>query len=405
MSTNLNFNDYLQTNNVPFCSTESILDKKNITRIINLFYVKNQILIGISINIVLLTVLLLLRQSLLNILLVIGITNVILTISFIIINLNIKNNIIKLNKDKKIYFYENFIVTFDKDNLNNSQNIILYKNISRVFVTKKFIFLKINKIYLVISNEDVLFNKPKIISSLIINNKRVTFTHNKKQGSKNSAYKSTRIAALILFIASILSVFIALIIYIIKVQKDIYDFVPLAQIRFTWVFFIPIAIPIATLIFGIRYHFRGGTTKDIIVGAITTVILLSCGSLSFIFDRGYNHDESIISSITEYQIFLFPDDYLIINEYYNDLQVSYIKITGTEGVEKFEYNIVTSPHWKKVENMPSNLKEVFSEFKDSFDYYCYYEDDDYNKHHKDRYIMAFYDFDQKLVQVFCIRIE
>ena len=55
--------------------------------------------------------------------------------------------------------------------------------------------------------------------------------------------------------------------------------------------------------------------------------------------------------------------------------------------------------------MPSNLKEVFSEFKDSFDYYCYYEDDDYNKHHKDRYIMAFYDFDQKLVQVFCIRIE
>ena len=93
MATNSNPNEYLQENNKPFCSTESIFTKKNINRIITLFYVRNQILIGLAVNIILLLLLIFLKQSLITILLVICITSLSLIIGFTIIDLIIKNNI------------------------------------------------------------------------------------------------------------------------------------------------------------------------------------------------------------------------------------------------------------------------------------------------------------------------
>ena len=60
MATNSNPNEYLQEDNKPFCSTESIFNKKNINKIITLFYVRNQILIGLAVNIILLILLILL---------------------------------------------------------------------------------------------------------------------------------------------------------------------------------------------------------------------------------------------------------------------------------------------------------------------------------------------------------
>jgi hypothetical protein len=402
MATNLNPNEYLQEDSKPFCSTESIFNKKNINRIITLFYVRNQILIGLAVNIILLILLILLKQSLITILLVICTTSLSLIIGFTIIDLIIKNNITKEYIDKKIYFYENFIVTFDKENLNNSQNIILYNNISRTFVTKKFIYFKINKTYLVISNEDITFYKPKIISSLINNNKRVTFTHNKKQSLKTSSYKTTKITALVLFIASILSVLIASLIFNIKVENDIYDFAPSVQVRFAWVFFVPILIPIVTLIFGIKYHFRAGTRKDIIVGAIATAILLTCGSMCFIFAQGYDHDASVIRSLTDNQNFSFPDNYLIINEYHKNAQISYIKVTTSKDAVVFERNMKSSSYWDKVEDMPSNLNNIFRGFIGDYDYYSYYQlNNDYSFNHYG-YAMALYDKEQNLFQIICI---
>ncbi len=402
MTTNLNSNEYGLTDKKPFCSTESILDKKNINRIINLFYVRNQILIGLVVNIILSILLILLKQTLINSLLVVGIINLVLVIGFAIIDLNIKNNINKKHIDKKIYFYENFIVIFDKEYLNNSQNIILYRNITRTFVTKKFIYFKINKTYLVISNEDITFYKPKIISSLINNNKRVTFTHNKKQSLKTSSYKTTKITALVLFIASIISVLIASLIFNIKVENDIYDFAPSVQVRFAWVFFVPILIPLVTLIFGIKYHFRAGTTKNIIVGAIATAILLSCGSMCFIFAKGYDHDASVIRSLTDNQNFSFPDNYLIINEYHKNAQISYIKVTTSKDAVVFERNMKSSSYWDKVEDMPSNLNNIFRGFIGDYDYYSYYQlNNDYSFNHYG-YAMALYDKEQNLFQIICI---
>ena len=405
MATNLNVNELLQGNNTPFSSTESIFNKNSINKIITLFYLKNQILIEILINIVLLIVLLLLRQSLLNILLVIGLTNVILIISYIIIDFNIKNNIIKLNKDKKIYFYENFIVTFDKDNLNNSQNIILYKNISKALITKNYIFLKVNKTYLVISNNDVSDFKPKIISLLTNNKTKVVFLNKTKPRLKTLSYNETRIISFALFITSILAVAIMLLIFNILVLNDTYDFAPTVQVRFTWIFFIPIAIPIVTLIFGIKYRFRIGTIKNIIVGAITTAILLSFGSLYFIFAKGYDHNTSIIYDISNHQNFEFPDNYLIINEYHKDFQISYIKITNAKDAATFEMNMKSSFYWKKVENMPHDLNGAFEEFKDSFDFYCYYIKYNSNKLYSTGYVVVFYDLEKNLFQVFCIGVE
>ena len=57
MATNLNPNECLQDDSKPFCSTESIFNKKNINRIITLFYVRNQILIGLAVNIILMILL------------------------------------------------------------------------------------------------------------------------------------------------------------------------------------------------------------------------------------------------------------------------------------------------------------------------------------------------------------
>ena len=91
-----------------------------------------------------------------------------------------------------------------------------------------------------------------------------------------------------------------------------------------------------------------------------------------------------------------------INEYHKNAQISFIKITTSKDAVVFERNMKSSSYWDKVEDMPSNLNNIFRGFIGDYDYYSYYQlNNDYSFNHYG-YAMALYDKEQNLFQIICI---
>ena len=124
--------------------------------------------------------------------------------------------------------------------------------------------------------------------------------------------------------------------------------------------------------------------------------------MCFIFAKGYDHDASVIRSLTDNQNFSFPDNYLIINEYHKNAQISYIKVTSSKDAVVFERNMKSSSYWDEVEDMPSNLNNIFRGFIGDYDYYSYYQLNNYDSFTHYGYAMALYDKEQNLFQIICI---
>ena len=124
--------------------------------------------------------------------------------------------------------------------------------------------------------------------------------------------------------------------------------------------------------------------------------------MCFIFAKGYDHDASVIRSLTDNQNFSFPDNYLIINEYHKNTQISYIKVTSSKDAAAFERNMKSSFYWDEVEDMPSNLNNIFRGFIGDYDYYSYYRLNIYDSFAHYGYAMALYDKEKNLFQIICI---
>lgn len=75
-----------------------------------------------------------------------------------------------------------------------------------------------------------------------------------------------------------------------------------------WLFFLPLPIPLASLILGIIYKKKGfKATKNIVVGIIFTVLLIIYGSFTFIFSDMYSHDFSYVNRVGASIGFDLPD--------------------------------------------------------------------------------------------------
>jgi hypothetical protein len=75
-----------------------------------------------------------------------------------------------------------------------------------------------------------------------------------------------------------------------------------------WLFFLPLPIPLASLIFGIIYKREGmKTTKNIVAGLIVAVFLCFYGFSPFLFQGIYVHDLSYLSSVSSEIHFTLPD--------------------------------------------------------------------------------------------------
>lgn len=78
--------------------------------------------------------------------------------------------------------------------------------------------------------------------------------------------------------------------------------------EYMWLFYLPLPIPIASIVLGIIYKRKGfKATKNIVAGSIFVFLLVIYGSFTFIFSGTYSHDYSYVNQIETTINFELPD--------------------------------------------------------------------------------------------------
>lgn len=125
--------------------------------------------------------------------------------------------------------------------------------------------------------------------------------------------KVIRVALLLLFILSFLSIYMGLAL----VSATTNYAHPTTENM--WLYFVPLPIPLASLILGIIYKKKGfKATKNIVVGIIFSVSLIIYGSFTFIFSDFYSHDFSYVNQVETLIDFDLPDNGNITTEDWTD---------------------------------------------------------------------------------------
>jgi hypothetical protein len=109
---------------------------------------------------------------------------------------------------------------------------------------------------------------------------------------------------LVLFILTLFSIYFAL--FLVSAKTDNNN---QAMVENMWLNFVPLPIPLASLILGRIYKKKGfKTTKNIVAGIIFTTLLVLYGSFTFIFSDLYSHDFGYVNRIETQIKFDLPDN-------------------------------------------------------------------------------------------------
>jgi len=115
---------------------------------------------------------------------------------------------------------------------------------------------------------------------------------------------TTKTFLLILFILSFFTLYLALFL----VSNATSNNANSAMTENMWLFFLPLPIPLTSLILGVKYKKMGyKATKNIVAGIIFSVLLVLYGSFTFIFSGLYSHDFSFVNQIETQINFNLPD--------------------------------------------------------------------------------------------------
>ena len=176
--------------------------------------------------------------------------------------------------------------------------------------------------------------------------------------------RKLKLCSLLLFVFSIVSVFAGAL--CVAKLPDYFNF----DIPPFWILFLFLPIPIISIYFGFSTKRTVGRyTKNIVVGIIISVLLLALGSFSFVLNRIYSNELSIMDKcvyrIEEYTGIAIPE-----------YEFSSGKTNGDEGVpfengifygcftfelhpdksNKFEETLINDSRW--IENISSDLEEL-----------------------------------------------
>ena len=217
-------------------------------------------------------------------------------------------------------------------------------------------------------------NKDKFI---VKKSKDKTISINKKEKSK-----LINTISMLLFIITILSIYLGLIFWSIATE------ISNTNIAFSniWVMIFALPIPIASIIFGIIYKRKGyKCEKNIIIGIIMSVILVLISSTTLIENQfNTNYDEvNKYADIIDVKI---PEKgkYKRVewdSSYLKNLISNYIQFTNTKEANKFYKDIKNNPNWISEKDLSTELSNIAPSLicvspKDDC-YYLFYNIDDY----------------------------
>ena len=195
--------------------------------------------------------------------------------------------------------------------------------------------------------------------------------NNSVKATEYRAPDKLRILSIVLFVASLLSIFGALALISAVSDKNS------PFVEKTWVFFLMTPIPIASAVLGFVLKSKGRKyKKNIIVGIIVTALLCLYGSFSFIFANEYDHGDWPVVKTEQITGIDIPE-YTQINtqDWTNGTQsisrgyIYYISniYFDNDAVEDFEKQIATDDKWLSA--IPNDLIGITAPFGDNNFYY------------------------------------
>ncbi len=237
-----------------------------------------------------------------------------------------------VGKTSKFKVYDNKIIVTSYSSGELSRLFTINKGeILSVLEDKEYLIFMTSANYFILRKEDVKSN------SYIHDH----FPSKVKSSIPKSSPVISKILSVVLFIASISSIYIALIclLYI----SDGHN--PLSNM---WILYIFALIPLASLVFGIIERKRKNrNTKNIVIGAIFLSILCLLGSFTFIFKGFYDSDYTLVSELEDETGIDFPDNGNISTTSFNfESMHSQSDVYFTENVaEEFISQIKDDERW------------------------------------------------------------
>lgn len=187
------------------------------------------------------------------------------------------------------------------------------------------------------------------------------------------------IASVALFIASLFSIPLAVLLVNKKGASDMLGFLANA-----WLFFVPLPIPIASIIFGIVLKKKKYYTykKNIVIGCIMVALLCLYGCVFFGFSSIVNANTAPVSALEEYLDTDIPQHQQIVTRDWTDTQqnvkencvVSYYSTVYFDKTtaENLAKTLADDDRW--LAERPTGLHEIYNPLfqGDGYDYYMIY---------------------------------
>ena len=192
-----------------------------------------------------------------------------------------KNSIERICKSVYEYkVFENYIgVNICRENERIRESKCFFTDIDQIQQFGKWLFLQFGGQSFIIRKNELKENSA-FYSYMYKNPLKIT---------EKTTHNRWKVFSIILLVASLLSIFVALVLVAIVSSKN-HLFV-----ENTWLFLLLTPIPIASLIWGFILKSKGYKyKKNIIVGIIMTALLCIYGSFSFIFANVYDHSDKPI---------------------------------------------------------------------------------------------------------------
>ncbi len=218
---------------------------------------------------------------------------------------------------------------------------------------------------------------------------------------------TTRKILLALFILSIVSIWIALMIVAISVENSPIPNFPFTMVEHMWKFFLVIPIPLTSVIFGFIYIRQGyKCKKNIIAGILIVILLCAYGSFTSIFASQVSHDWDYLNGIEKTINFDFPDNgYISVNFDYMEegSSMAMVKIDG-EDSDAFISKLRNDANWEQdVSFIPANAVDPFTlATVSNYDYYSTFNTttNSYNNFPGSIIFMAF-DVETSIIFIYC----
>lgn len=208
-------------------------------------------------------------------------------------------------------------------------------------------------------------------------------------------YSKMRIFLIVLFILTILSIWLGLLIvsflthsnypsflieYFPSMRVSISSFYvevsSALMISYLWGVFLCLPIPILSIVLGIIYRRKGlKCLKNIVVGIIVGVILFAIGITSFVSNPNLEHDYQEVYSYQEMIGVEMPTEgrfFELESAYYDVLSIHYIWFSNTLETEKFYNNLKTGEYWLSSQEVSTNLAYFIPIVCQSTEQECYY---------------------------------